>query len=230
MSTIQSLRSRVGSVFRRPSGTFSTESDEERPPSPGGSSIKSNPSKRKRRLSIFRPDGKRAPGGPTRPNTSGSSQPVGTVDSPSHTGEPPVGEDGTILPKQLEASSTDTPAADDAREVHVEPLVSRPHQTPVEGYFTAAPALTTEQEEVLQFSAPRPQPTGEGEGEKQTEGAATQIGSDTATPQTQASTELKTADIALSSSVASAFEIIHSLPEPEPAKDENDSLQKSVER
>src|SRR5258706_3895531 len=62
---MQSPRSRVNSAIRRASGTFGTESHEERPPSPGGSSIKSNPSKRKRRISILRPDGKRPPGGPT---------------------------------------------------------------------------------------------------------------------------------------------------------------------
>jgi len=204
----------MGSALRRASGTFGTESDEERPPSPGGSSIKSNPSKRKRRISIFKPDGKRTTGGPTRQNTTDPL--VGTVDGVSHEGSLPVGDDSTTttLPKPLEVSFADSPAP---KEVHVEFLDSQPHQTSVEG---ASPALTTEQEEVMQFSVP------------QSEGAATQIGSETTIPQTQTATELKTADTALSSSIdmsASAFTIVSAMPEPEPAQGET-GVQKSMER
>jgi hypothetical protein len=81
----------------------------------------------------------------------------------------------------------------------------------------------------MQFSLPHSQLTGE----EQTDGAATQIGSETAIPQNQPYTELKTADIALSSGVdmnASAFEIVPSMREPQPVQGENDGVQKSVER
>lgn len=215
---MQSLRSRVGSVLRRASGTFGTESDEERPPSPGGSSIKSTPSKKNRRK---RQDGKQAPGGPTRQNTSDT--PAGTVDSPSHAGSVPAGDDSTTLPKP---SATDAPAPNEAKEAHVEHPEPQLHQASVEG---ASPALTAEQQEAIQFSVPQSQLTGE----EQTDGAATQIGPELAIPQNQPSTELMTADIALSSSVdmnASAFEVIPSMRGPQPVQGENGDAQESVER
>lgn len=205
---MQSLRSRIGSTLRRASGTFGTESDEERPPSPGGSSIKSTPSKRRRKISIFKSDGKRTAGGPAHQNTSDTPDaPVATVDTPAHTEALPAaaGDDSastsTSLPKPLKVSYADTPAPD------VEHPVSQPHQAS-EGIIS--PALTTE-------------PTGE----EQTDGAATT----TAIPQTQTSTELNSANAALSSSVdmnASAFEVIPSMSEPEPAQSENDRVQGSV--
>ena len=207
---MQSLRSRVNSAIRRASGTFGTESDEERPPSPGGSSIKSTPSKRKRRISIFRPDGKRPPGGPTPQNTD---PPAGTVDSLSHTGSVPAGDDSITLPKSSEVSSTGVAARSEAKEAHVAFLDPQSHQTLVEG---SSPALTTEHEKATQFSVPQ-----------STEGAASQIGAETAIPQNQISTELKIADIASSSGVdmnASAFEIIPSM------QGENEGVQKSMER
>jgi hypothetical protein len=208
----------MGSVLRRASGTFSAESDDERPPSPG-SSIKSNPSKRKRRISfapasahrIFKSDGKPSPG-PTPRNTSDSAVGTVDVDSPSQAGSPPVGED---------SATADASAPSEAKD-------SQPHQTPVEGYITSSPILTTEQEEVMQFSMPQSHPTGDGQ--ERTEGTAAQIGSETATP--QAPTELEAEDTALSSSVVvvmtgSSFD---SAPEPEPAKDEGDNGQKLMER
>jgi hypothetical protein len=200
---MQSLRSRVGFALRRASGTFGTESDEERPPSPAESSIKSTPSKRRRKISIFRPDGKR------RQNTSDS--PAGTVDSHSHAESLPVGDDNTTLPKPT-----------DAKEAHVEP---QPHQISLEA---TSPVLTTEQEEAMQFLVSQSRPAGE-EQTEQTEQATTQIGSETAIPQSQASTTLKTVDTALSSGVdlnASAFEIIPAML----AAQENDGVQKSMER
>lgn len=219
----------MDTVLRRASGTFGTESDEERPPSPGGSSIKSNPSKskRKRTLSIFRSDGKRAPGGPTRQNTSNTSDPpAGTVDSPSHAGSVPAGDDSTTLPKPSAGSSTDAPAPKEAKEAHLEHLDPQLHQTSVEG---VSPALTAEQQEAIRFSVPQSQLTGE----EQTDGAATQIEPESAIPQDQPSTELETADIALSSSVdmnASAFEVIPSMREPQSVQGENEGAQESVER
>jgi len=84
----------------------------------------------------------------------------------------------------------------------------------------ASQALTTEQEEAMQFSVLQSQPTGE----EQTEVAATQIGSEAAISQTETATELKSGDM-----TASAFEIIPSMPEPEPAQGENDGVQKSME-
>ena len=209
---MQSLRSRVGSAIRRASGTFGTESDEERPPSPGGSSIKSNPSKRKRRISIFRPDGKRAPGGPTRQDTSDS--PAGTVDTSSHTGSVPAGDDSTTKPPEV--SSTDVAAASGAKEARVEFVDPLPHQTLVEG---TSPALTAE---ATEFSV-----------SQSTEGAATQIGAETVIPRNQTSTELKIMDISSSGGVdmnASAFEIIPSMHGPQPAQGENDGVSKSMER
>lgn len=184
---MQSLRSRMGSALRRASGTFGTESDEERPPSPGGSSIKSTPSKRKRKISIFKPDGKRTLGDSNRQNTTDSL--VGTVDSSTHA---PVGDDNasTTLAKPLEVSFADLPAPNKAKEAK------------------------------------------EADAEEQTEVIATQIGSEAAVSQTQAAAEPKVADTTLSNSVdmnASAFEIIPSLPEPEPAQGENDGVQKSME-
>jgi len=207
---MQSLRNRMGTVLKKASGTLSTESDEERPPSPGGSSIKSTPSKRKRKISIFRPDRKRTQ------NTSDS--PSGIVDSSSHAGSLPVGDDSTTLPKPLGVSFTEF----GAKEAHVDPIDPQPHQALVQ---EASPALTNEQEDAMQFSVPQ--------GEGQTEGVVTQIGSETTKPQNQTSTELKTAYTALSSSVdmnASAFEIIPSIPEPQPAQGENGGVQGSVER
>ncbi len=198
----------MNSAIRRASGTFGTESDEERPPSPGGSSIKSNPSKRKRRISIFRPDGKRPPGGPTPQNTD---SPGGTVDSLSHTGSVPAGDDSTTLPKSSEVSSTGVAARSEGKEAHVAFLDPQSHQILVEG---SSPTLTTEHEEATQFSVP--QSTTEGE-----------IGAETAIPQNQTSTEFKVADIASSSGVdmnASAFEIIPSM------QGENEGVQKSMER
>ena len=211
---MHSLRSRVGSAIRRASGTFGTESDEEpRPPSPGGSSIKSNPSKRKRRISIFRPDGKRAP----RQNTSDS--PAGTVDGSAHAASVPAGDDSTTLPQPPAVSLTDPPVHETKGAHAVEPLEPQTHQASVEG---ASPVLTTEQQEAMQFLVPQSQLTGE-----------EQTGSETAISPNQPYTELKTADIALSSSVdmnASAFEVIPSMSEPQPVQGENDGVEKSMER
>jgi len=64
---MQSLRHRLGSAFRSTFRTSGIESVEERPPSPGVSTIKSNRSKKSRNkrswTSIFKPNGKRTRSG-----------------------------------------------------------------------------------------------------------------------------------------------------------------------
>ena len=191
-----SFFSRFRPTGRNTSGTSGIESKKEPSPSPRGNSIKSNRSEKKW-FSSFKSIRKRTPGSPTRQKTLDSF--AGTVDSSSHAGSLPDGDDSTTtLPKPLEVSSTDAPAPKETKGGYTEPIDPQCHQISV-------------QEE----------PTG---------GVAMQIGSESAIPQNQPSTEVKVADTALRDMSALVLESIPSTREPQPAHDESDDVQESMER
>src|SRR5258706_10650898 len=150
---MQAIRS--GLSARSAIRTPPLENNSDRPPSPGGSSITTNRSK-KEKFSIFKLKAKRALGVLTRQDSFHSPAGiVGAADSSL-----PVGDDSTsaALPKLSEVSSTDVAARNQAKEAHVALLDPQSHQTLVGG---SSPALTTDHEEATQFSVP--QSTTEGE-------------------------------------------------------------------
>ena len=122
-----------------------------------------------------------------------------TVDSSSHAGSLPDGDDSTTtLPKPLEVSSTDAPAPNETKGGYTEPTDPQCHQILVQG--------------------------------EPTEGVTMQIGSETAIPQNQPSTEVKVANTALRDMGASVLESIPSTREPQPAQDKSNDVQELIER
>ena len=137
-----SLFSRLRPTSRNTSGTSSIESKKEPSPSPRGSSTKSNRSKKKW-FSLFKRNGKRTPGGLTRQKTLDSFIGVtGTVDSSSHAGSLPVGDDSTTtLPKPLEVSFTDAPAPNETKGGYTESLDPQCYQISVQEEQTEGVAM-----------------------------------------------------------------------------------------
>ena len=150
--SMRSIRSRMSALSAL--RTSPLESDPERPPSPGGSSITTNRSK-KNPFSFLRPKAKRASGVLTRQHSFDSPAGIaGAADSSSHPWSLPVGDDSTstTLPQPSEGSPPHVAARNEVKEAHAGFIDPQYHQPLVEG---SSPALATEHEEATPFG---PQP------------------------------------------------------------------------